>query len=130
MWQCVQSYCLSVAFISMIVRVGHPEPFTESRKQQETGMGIGRGFPLEKKMSAQKKKTVRSNWNVMVLRQVKNWQNWKIQGCFMQFLRLVFVKKLQAPAFQLTFPFLIPMPEEILHFCGKLMAGLGTQQTM
>ena len=31
----------------------------------------------------------------MVLHQVKNWQNWKLQGCFMQFLRLIFVKKLQ-----------------------------------
>ena len=31
----------------------------------------------------------------MVLHQVKNWQNWKIQGCFMQFLRLIFVRKLQ-----------------------------------
>ena len=31
----------------------------------------------------------------MVLHQVKNWQNWKMQGCFMQFLRLIFVKKLQ-----------------------------------
>ena len=30
----------------------------------------------------------------------------------MQFLRLIFVKKLQAPAFQLTFPFLIPMPKK------------------
>ena len=28
----------------------------------------------------------------MVLHQVKNW---KMQGCFMQFLRLVFVKKLK-----------------------------------
>ena len=50
----------------------------------------------------------------MVLRQVKNWQNWKMQGCFMQFLRLLFVEKLQlqpqAPTFQLTFLFLIPMP--------------------
>ena len=53
----------------------------------------------------------------MVLHQVKNWQNWKMQGCFMQFLHLIFVKKLQlqgaslqAPTFQLTFPFLIPMP--------------------
>ena len=31
----------------------------------------------------------------MVLHQVKNWQNWKMQGCFMQFLHLIFVKKLQ-----------------------------------
>ena len=31
----------------------------------------------------------------MVLHQVKNWQNWKMQGCFMQFLRLIFVRKLQ-----------------------------------
>ena len=31
----------------------------------------------------------------MVLHQVKHWQNWKMQGCFMQFLRLIFVKKLQ-----------------------------------
>ena len=31
----------------------------------------------------------------MVLHQVKNWQNWKMQGCFVQFLRLIFVKKLQ-----------------------------------
>ena len=54
----------------------------------------------------------------MVLHQVKNW---KMQGCFMQFLSLISVKKLQlklqgaspdpqAPTFQLTFPFLIPMP--------------------
>ena len=68
-----------------------------------------RGVALEKKMSTPKNKMVRSNLNVMVLHQVKNWQNWKMQGCFMQFLRLIFVKKLQAPAFQLTFPFLIPM---------------------
>ena len=64
----------------------------------------------------------------MVLHQLKNWQNWKIQSCFMHFLRLIFVKKLklqgasppwhplgtfcgpQAPTFQLTFPFLTPMP--------------------
>ena len=73
----------------------------------------------------------------------------KMQGCFMQFLRLIFVKKLQlrglrlltptggvapgpppgalppgpplgsfcgpqAPTFQLTFPFLIPMPVIVL----------------
>ena len=31
----------------------------------------------------------------MVLHQVKNWQNWKMQGCFMQFLHLIFVKKLE-----------------------------------
>ena len=63
-----------------------------------TGMGIGRGsadFRWKRKMSAPKHKTVRSNQNVMVLHQVKNWQNWKMQGCFMQFLRLIFVKKLQ-----------------------------------
>ena len=75
-----------------------------------------------KKKSAPKNKTVRSNLMVMVLHQVRNWQNWKMQGCCMQFLRLIFVKKLQlqlqgssppdpqAPTFQLTFPFLIPMP--------------------
>ena len=50
---------------------------------------------------------------------VKNWQNWKMQGCFMQLLRPVFVKQLQlqgaqAPTFQLTFPFLIPMPDVYL----------------
>ena len=45
------------------------------------------------------------------------WQNWKMQGCFMQFLHLIFCWKAsasggfaQAPTFQLTFPFLIPMP--------------------
>ena len=37
-----------------------------------TGMGIGRGFVLEEKMSGPKNKTVRSNWNVVVLHQVKN----------------------------------------------------------
>ena len=31
----------------------------------------------------------------MVLHQVKNRQNWKMQGCLMQFLHLIFVKKLQ-----------------------------------
>ena len=63
-----------------------------------SGMGIGRGsadFRWKRKMSAPKNKTVRSNQNVMVLHQVKNWQNWKMQDCFMQFLRLIFVKKLQ-----------------------------------
>ena len=85
----------------------------------------------------------------MVLHQVKNW---KMQGCFMQFLHLIFVKKFQlqlqgtsppdphrgrcpwtptggllrpqAPTFQLTFPFLIPMPvysspsKEVVYFAG------------
>ena len=57
----------------------------------------------------------------MVLHQVKNC---KVQGCFMQFLRLIFVKKLQlqAPTFQLTFPFLIPMPG-----CGRAWA-MGAHQ--
>ena len=55
-----------------------------------------RGFPLEEKnVRPPQNKTVRSNLNVMVLHQVKNRQNWKMQGCFMQFLRLIFVKKLQ-----------------------------------
>ena len=61
-------------------------------------MGTCRGsadFRWERKMSAPQNKTVRPNQNVMVLHQVKNWQNWKTQGCFMPFLRLVFVKKLQ-----------------------------------
>ena len=93
-------------------------------------------------MSTPQNKTVRSNKNVMVLHQVKNWQNWKMQGCFMQFLRLIFVKKLQgaggalppepplgafcgpqAPTFQLTFPFLIPMPARA-HYCLLSSAAL------
>ena len=64
----------------------------------QPGMGIGHGsadFLWKRKMSAPKHQTVGSNQNVMVLHQVKNWQNWKMQGCFMQFLRLIFVKKLQ-----------------------------------
>ena len=108
--------------------------------ESHVGMGIGRrsaDFRWKKKKSAPKNERVRSNWNVIVLHQVKNWQNWKMQDCFMQFLRLIFVKKLQlqgalppdshqeycpleplrgafcgpqAPTFQLTFPFFIPMP--------------------
>ena len=68
---------------------------TGSDGVERAGMGIGRGsadFRWKRKMSAPKHKTVHSNQNVMVLHQVKNW---KMQGCFMQFLRLVFVKKLQ-----------------------------------
>ena len=66
----------------------------------QTGMGIGRGstdFRWKRKMSAPKHKTVRSNQNVMVLHQVKNWQNWKMQGCFMQFLRLFLLKSFSFP---------------------------------
>ena len=62
-----------------------------------------RRFPLgKKKKPAPKNKMVRSNWNGMVLHQVKNWQNWKMQGCFMQFLGLIFVKKLQLQLHPLT----------------------------
>ena len=76
----------------------------------------------------------------MVLHQVKHWQNWKMQGCFMQFLRLIFVKKgsasegfapwppleafcdPQTPTFQLTFPLLIPMPAlSLLRLYGVVM---------
>ena len=85
----------------------------------------------------------------MVLHQVKNWQNWKMQGCFMQFLRLIFVRKLQgalppdpppgalppgpplgafcgpkAPTFPLTFPFLIPVPDSI--FCNLMLLNEAT----
>ena len=73
-------------------------PWDFSPVESYPGMGIGRGsadFRRKRKTSAPKNKTVRSNQNVVVLHQVKNWQNWKMQGCFMQFLRLVFVKKLQ-----------------------------------
>ena len=45
-----------------------------------------------------------------------------MQGCFMQFLRLIFVKKLQAPTFQLTFPFLIPMPDFASFTWSKLFS--------
>ena len=38
----------------------------------------------------------------MVLHKVKHWQNWKVQGCFMQFLHLIFVKKLQGASPPLT----------------------------
>ena len=103
----------------------------EKKKRNErcAGMGIGRGsadFRWKKQMSAKKNKTSAE----------KKFRK-KMQGCFMQFLHLIFVKKLQlqgalspgpplgalppgpplepfcgpqAPTFQLTFPFLIPMP--------------------
>ena len=79
--------------------------------KDDAGMGIGHGsadFLWKRKMSAPKNKTVRSNQNVMVLHQVQNWQNWKMQGCFMQFLHLIFVKKLQLRPLTPTRGFLRP----------------------
>ena len=113
-------------------------------------MGIGRrsaDFRSKKKMTSPKNKTIHSNENVMVLHQVKNWQNWK-----MHFLRLIFVSASasggfttwpppgalppgpplgafcgpQAPTFQLTFPFLIPMPGKIrcsISACATTFPG-------
>ena len=74
-----------------------------------------------------------------------------MQGCFMQFLHLIFVKKLQgalppdpnwghcpldpplgtfcgpqAPTFQLTFPFLIPMPV-VTGLCDSLVVNIVEQ---
>ena len=119
---------LSVVFLSLL---------------QAWELAVDPRISIGKKMSTPKNKMIRSNSNVIVLYEVKNWQNWKMQGCFMQFLRLIFVKKLQGalppdphggvapwtptggvapwtptggllrpqpPTFQLTFPFLIPIP--------------------